>query len=465
MIERTVRIEVEDNGIGIPQQYLSRIFERFTQVEGSATRKYEGSGIGLALVKEVVALHGGEIRVESEVGRGTTFTITLPIGTAELGDIREIAEEDIIPAVAITAMQNEAMYDAASVGDGSEDRPLILVADDNADMRGYLGQILQRQYRILLAKDGVEALQKVTDHKPELILTDAMMPHMSGYDLLVAVKREKTLRNIPIVFLTARAGADAHVETLELGADDYIAKPFNEQEVLARVNNLIKGRRQEKELLELQKKQLAQFLPAQLGELILSDKADEFLKGHRRQITVVFVDLRGFTGFAEIADPEDVMSVLQEYQSNMGRIITQHQGIIQQFAGDSIEIFLNDPIPVENHPEQAVRMAISMREEAAKLRDRWFKRGFNLGSGIGIATGYATLGLIGVEGRKDYSGIGTVVNLAARLCSAAHDGQILISERLLASINNVICTEDVGPVQLKGFHQPLLVYNVTGIKT
>ncbi len=388
------------------------------------------------------------------------------MGSAELRDVRETVEEDTIPALAANAAWDGSLFDATSDEvNKTEDRPIILVADDNADMRGYLGRILQTKYRVLLARYGIEALQKAADHIPELILTDVMMPHMSGYDLLTAVKKDKTLQDIPIVFLTARAGTEAHVETLELGADDYIAKPFNEQEVLARISNLIRGRRQEKELLALQRKQLAQFLPARLGELLLSGNADEFLRGHRRQITVVFVDLRGFTAFAEIADPEDVMAVLQEYQTNMGRIISQHQGTIQQFAGDSIEIFLNDPIPVENHPEEAVRMAIRMREEGAKLRDRWSKRGFSLGSGIGIATGYATLGIIGGEGRKDYSGIGTVVNLAARLCSAARDGQILIAERLLAAVNNVICTEEVGLIQLKGFHQPVLVYNVTGSKS
>jgi signal transduction histidine kinase/class 3 adenylate cyclase len=459
-----VKLEVEDNGIGISREYLNRIFDRFTQVESSLTRKYEGTGIGLALVKEVVTLHGGTIDVESEVGRGTTFVVSLPIGGAALGEIIQMAEDETEPFLAIQEPLIGALADETSEWKGSEDKPLILVADDNSDMRSYLAGILQRDYRVLLAKDGEEAFNKALDQRPELILTDAMMPHMSGYDLLLALKKEKALQNVPVVFVTARVGTDAYVETLESGADDYISKPFNEQELIARVRNLLRARRQERELLALQKKQLAQFLPEQVGELIVSGDTEQFLKGHRRDITVVFVDLRGFTAFAEIADPEDVMATLQEYQSTMGRVVMRHQGTIQQFAGDSIEIFLNDPTPLENHPEWAVRMAISMREEGVQLRKRWLNQGYNLGCGIGVATGYATLGIIGLEGRKDYSGIGTVVNLAARLCNAAEDGQILIPERVNVLLSGVICSENVGRLQLKGFHQPTSVYNVIGLK-
>jgi signal transduction histidine kinase/class 3 adenylate cyclase len=466
VVDGTVELQIEDNGIGIPREYQSSIFERFTQVESSATRKYEGSGIGLALVKEIITLHGGEITLESELGRGSTFTMTLPTGDLELGDIKNVhEEEDAVPTLIAAPAQDVELLDPMSNGNRNRDRPLVLVVDDNADMRGYLGRILQEHYSIILARDGREALQKAFDYHPELILTDAMMPHMSGYDLLAAVKKENSLQEIPVIFVTARAGTDAFVETLELGADDYIAKPVNEQEVLARVRTLIRGHRQEKELLALQKKQLVQFLPAQLGELILSGTANEFLKGHRRDITVVFVDLRGFTAFAAIADPEDVMSVLQEYQSNMGRTITRYNGIIEQFAGDSIMTILNDPIPVGNHPEEAVRMAFAMREEGAKLRERWVKQGFDLGNGIGIATGYATLGVIGVEGRKEYSAIGTVVNLADRLCRTARNGQILISERLLASVQDLVHTESLGSLELKGFQQRVQVYNVTGLKS
>ncbi len=462
--ETTAELEVEDNGIGIPREHWDRIFDRFTQVESSATRRFEGSGIGLALVKEVVTLHKGTIAVESEPGRGSIFTMTLPRGAATLENMVSIDEEETILKATVQAGAEAPLSPDAIASPSNRDLPSVIVADDNADMRTYLARMLRTYYRILLAKDGVEALELVRSNHPDLILTDAMMPRMSGYDLLKAVRDDQTLRMIPIIFLTARAGSDARVETLEAGADDYIAKPFDEQEVLARVGNLIRGRRQERELLALQKEKLARFLPSQLGDLILSGTAEDFLKGHRREVTVVFIDLRGFTAFAETAEPEDVIAVLREYQATMGPVITEHKGTVERFSGDAMMIFLNDPVPVQNHPEQAIRMALAMRNYVIKLQEQWMTRGFELGGGIGLATGNATLGVIGFEGRKDYAAIGTVTNLAARLCGEAQHGQILISDRLMELVKDVVCTEPVGTLNLKGFRRPVSVHNVTGLK-
>jgi len=203
-------------------------------------------------------------------------------------------------------------------------------------------------------------------------------------------------------------------------------------------------------------------MPAELTEMILSDRADEVLRSHRVEITVVFIDLRGFTAFAETAEPEEVLEVLQEYQTEMGRVISDHQGVIEHFSGDAIMIFLNDPIPVPNHAEQAVRMAIAMRHRIGQLTEKWGKRAFDLGAGIGGATGYATLGLIGSEKRKDYAAIGAVTNLAARLCGEAKHGQILISERVMHLVQGLASTESVGSLTLKGFHKPVLAYNISG---
>jgi class 3 adenylate cyclase len=194
--------------------------------------------------------------------------------------------------------------------------------------------------------------------------------------------------------------------------------------------------------------------------MILSDRADAVLKSHRVEITVVFIDLRGFTAFAETAEPEEVLEVLQEYQTEMGRVISDHHGVIEHFSGDAIMVFLNDPIPVPNHAEQALRMAIAMRNRIGQLKNRWGKRAFDLGAGIGVATGYATLGLIGSEKRKDYAAIGAVTNLAARLCGEAKDGQILISERVMHLVQGVASTDLVGSLILKGFHKPVVAYNV-----
>jgi class 3 adenylate cyclase len=287
---------------------------------------------------------------------------------------------------------------------------------------------------------------------------------MSGYDLLKAVRGDHALRSIPVILLTARAGTEARIESLEAGADDYIAKPFDEHELLARVGNLIRSRAQERELMELQKDKMARFLPRHLADMIISGEREDFLQGHRTEITVFFIDLRGFTAFAETAAPEDLMAVLREYQTEMGYLISDHQGTLERFSGDAIMIFFNDPIPIPNHAEQAVRMGIAMRHRSNELRAQWAKRGIELGVGIGIATGFASIGVVGFEERKDYAAIGPVTNLAARLCSEAQHGQILVSSHLLRLVEPLVVAQPVGNVTLKGFHKPVPVFNITGLR-
>ncbi|HZS12026.1 MAG TPA: ATP-binding protein [Nitrospirales bacterium] len=454
-----VELEVEDNGIGIPPEQLGRIFERFTQVEGSATRRFEGSGIGLALVKEVITRHGGTVAVESEVGRGSTFIVKLPRGNATQETLVSLDDEETVlppPDVRTTAPEEPAGLEAG------DRRPLVLIAEDNPDMRRYVATVLSPHYRLVLAKDGVEAIERLQTSRPDLIITDAMMPRMSGDDLLKAVRSLDAVRSVPVIFLTARAGTDARLETLHAGADDYICKPFDERELLARVQNLIRTRLQEQALLSLQKEKLARFLPAQLGELILSGTADDFLNGHRREITVLFIDLRGFTSFSETAAPEDVMAVLRQYQHAMGEIVTSHQGTLERFAGDGMMIFLNDPVAIPDHPQRGVRMAVALRARIAALQSEWHRRGFQLGAGIGLATGHATIGVVGFDQRKDYAAIGPVTNLAARLCSEAAHGQIVISERLMALVKDEFICEVFGTLALKGFRDPVSAYSVLG---
>jgi adenylate cyclase len=179
---------------------------------------------------------------------------------------------------------------------------------------------------------------------------------------------------------------------------------------------------------------------------------------------VVFVDLRGFTGFTETAEPEEVMSVLREYHAEVGRAILAHDGTIEHFSGDGVMILFNDPVPVENHEMQAIRMAVLMRDSVSTLARAWKKRGYALGFGVGIAGGFATIGTIGFEGRLDYGAIGTVTNLAARLCGEAGDGQILISPRTFSKVEAYIEAESVGELSLKGFHRPVLAHNVLRVR-
>ena len=354
--EQSIELEVKDNGIGIPRDQLERIFDRFTQVEGSVTRRYEGSGIGLALVKEIVTLHGGTIEVESDQGRGSTFTITLPRESVSVDHMVAVQDEDddrtVLPMLSEEEQTQNVTLTPPIV---NMNAPLVLVVDDNADMRSYLEAILHRHYRILSAKDGADALEQARRLRPDLILTDVMMPKMSGYDLLQAVRADKGLQAIPVIFLTARAGTEARIESLDAGADDYLSKPFDELELLARVGNLIRARRQERELVQLQKEKIARYLPPNLADMIMSDEHEEFLKGHRREITVLFIDLRGFTAFVETADPEEVMTVLRDYHTVMGRLVAEYGGTLERFVGDAVMVYFNDPVPCLNHAQQAVK--------------------------------------------------------------------------------------------------------------
>ena len=209
---------------------------------------------------------------------------------------------------------------------------------------------------------------------------------------------------------------------------------------------------------------LKRFFSPQLAELIIRGGADDPLKTHRREVTVVFLDLRGFTAFAETSEPEELMGVLREYHAEMGKLILAYEGTLERFTGDGMMIFFNDPLPVPDAPERAVRMAVAMRERAAELAVRWHRSGYELDLGIGVAKGFATIGAIGFEGRWDYGAIGTVTNLAARLCGEAKPGQILISPRLLPEVEQLLEVEEVGLLAVKGLARPVKALNIVRLR-
>jgi len=209
---------------------------------------------------------------------------------------------------------------------------------------------------------------------------------------------------------------------------------------------------------------LRRFLPPQVADLIVASGTEKQLESHRREITALFCDLRGFTGFSESSDPEDVMALLREYHAAIGGIINKYGGTLERYAGDGVMVVFNDPIPVDNPALQAVLMAIEMRAAIERLIEKWRKLGHDIGFGIGIAHGFATLGTIGFEGRFDYAAIGTVSNVASRLCDEAKPGQILISPRVLMAVENDITVEPVGDFVLKGIRRPLTAYNVLATK-
>jgi adenylate cyclase len=205
---------------------------------------------------------------------------------------------------------------------------------------------------------------------------------------------------------------------------------------------------------------LKRFLAPQLAELIVSRGDEKILESHRREIVVVFCDLRGYTAFSETAEPEEVLDFLREYHGALGPLVSQFEGTLDQFSGDGIMVFFNDPLPIPDPAERAVNMAVAMREAAAALMAVWRRRGRALGFGVGIAQGYATLGQIGFSERSGYTAIGTVCNVAARLCAEAKDGQILLSQRVAAGLGGGVGLEESGPITLKGLSQPIVAYNV-----
>jgi signal transduction histidine kinase/class 3 adenylate cyclase len=485
-------LTVTDTGVGIKPDQLPHIFDRFRQADGGASREYAGTGLGLALVKEVAALHGGEVTVRSQYSAGSSFRVSIPLGKAHLdpSSVVEFAEEDLetLRGSARVIIVDEGAADQEGVDEQNQQaererdpsRPIILYAEDNRDLRNHVRDLLAPDYNVFLAVDGRDGFEKVRKYRPDLVISDQMMPQLGGRGLLRAIRDDPELRLTPVIFLTARAGTDARIESLEAGADDYLAKPFDEAELRARIRTLLRARAQERELAELSRtleqrvqEQVAQlerlgrlkrFFSPQLAELIVAGGAEDPLKSHRREVTVVFLDLRGFTAFAEASEPEEVMGVLREYHAAMGRLILEHEGTLERFTGDGMMVFFNDPVPVENPAERAVRMAVAMRDRVAELAVGWQKRSYDLAFGVGIAQGYATIGAIGFEGRWDYGAIGTVTNLAARLCGEAKPGQILIPHRMLGAIEEFVEVELVATLALKGFHRPVSAYNVLRLK-
>jgi adenylate cyclase len=377
--------------------------------------------------------------------------------------------------------------DAASAGEAERERSVILVVDDNEDNREMLARRLRRQgHEVLTASGGRAALEALAQRPIDLVLLDVMMPDLDGYAVLQRVKGDPALRDIPVLMISALDELDSVVRCIELGAEDYLGKPFDPVLLQARVGACLEKKRlhdqqarQRRELAELNRTleervadqvaqldrlgRLKRFFSPQLAELIVAGGADDPLKTHRREVTVVFLDLRGFTAFAETAEPEEVMGVLREYHAEMGRLIVEHEGTLERFTGDGMMIFFNDPVEVPNPAERAIRMAVTMRDVVADLAARWRKRGWDLALGVGIAQGYATIGAIGFEGRMDYGAIGNVTNLAARLCGEAAGGQILVSARVAAAVEDLIDAEDVGPLTLKGLARPVPARSVRGM--
>ncbi|HKC99522.1 MAG TPA: response regulator [Methylomirabilota bacterium] len=366
--------------------------------------------------------------------------------------------------------------------------PRVLIADDNAaNLRIMRTRLAADGYDVVTAADGAEALAAARDSSPDLILLDIMMPKVDGVEVCRRLKKQQGASFMPVILVTAMTDAKDIVAGLEAGADEYLTKPVDHAALSARVRSMLRikalhdtvatqaeeiarwnatlERRVAEQVGELERVgRLKRFFSPQLADAILAGGAADPLKPHRREISVVFLDLRGFTAFAEMAEPEEVSEVLGAYHAEVGHLILEHEGTLERFTGDGMMIFFNDPVEVANPEERAIRMAEAMRARIRVLGAEWRRRGYDLDLGMGIAKGYATIGAIGFEGRRDYAAIGSVTNLAFRLCTEAAPGQILISQRIHAAVTDLVETKEVGPLQLKGFSRPVVAFEIAHLK-
>jgi class 3 adenylate cyclase len=364
----------------------------------------------------------------------------------------------------------------------STDARILVVDDVEANVLVLQNLLRQEGYsNVFTTTDSGTVVDMHRSSPFDLILLDLHMPQPNGLEIMQQLKPMPGADFLPVIVVTAFSDEENRLKALHQGARDYIVKPFDRAEVILRIRNylevrmLYSERQRQSEILEQrvleqvdQLERLARlkrFFSPQLAEKILAGGVDDPLLPHRREVTAVYIDLRGFTAFTGAAEPEEVMEILHQYHAEMGRLILKHEGTIEFFAGDGIMVIFNDPVVVANPVERALRMSLGMQLAFAPLAESWLRRNFDLGIGIGIAQGYATIGAIGFEGHWDYGVIGTVTNLAARLCSEAKSGQVIVHRKALARIENLVDAVQLGELLLKGFAQGVEAVDVRAMRT
>jgi class 3 adenylate cyclase len=357
---------------------------------------------------------------------------------------------------------------------------ILVVDDQRANVEVLAGVLTARGYEVLTATDGEAALEQVRQGNPDLVVSDILMPQMDGYELCRRLRSEPVTTLLPVILVTSLDPLQERVNGIDAGADDFLSKPVNWDELFARVRSLLRIKRLQDEvkswnakLEERVREQVAQleqlgrlkrFFSRPVAEAIVAG-GEDILEPHRREITAVFLDLRGFTAFTDRADPEEVLELLRAYHHTLGRTVDDFGGTLEHFAGDGVMIFFNDPFPVDRPAERAVRMALALQEAFVPIARAWERLGHEVGLGIGVAQGFATLGVIGSEERWEYAAIGNVPNLAARLCGEARAGEILLDGQAEREVAGLAETEPVGPLSLRGFLQPVPAFRLRVLKS
>ncbi|MCC3439281.1 response regulator [Microcoleus sp. PH2017_05_CCC_O_A] len=476
-------LQVKDTGIGIRTEQIPYLFERFHQAEGSASRSYEGSGLGLALVKELVELHGGQISVDSVYGEGTTFTVWLHFGSTHLPPERvlEIPAEFHASKAAVELADVEAdlsedeaenhNFEALEPINSETVAGTVLVVDDNPDLRFYVSEILRESgFAVLLARNGEEGFAVAKNRRPDLIVTDLMMPVISGLDLIRMIRQDEDLRGTPAILLTAKADADTRIEGVERGADAYLSKPFNDRELLAEVRNLIALKQNERRVQQLNnyltESVLRRFLPPSMVKAAAAGDLALDLRPEPRLITILFSDIVGFTQMANTLRSRRVAELLNEYLATMTKAIFDSGGTVDKFVGDAVMALFG--APEELTPNEQVRRAIAaarlMLRALNQLNERWLEQGIVGENGVppvrfrcGIHQGTAVVGMFGGPDRSDYTAIGPSVNIAARLQEVAEPNTVLIS----AAVADYVEEDRIvkyKPLQLKGIDETVLTF-------
>lgn len=357
----------------------------------------------------------------------------------------------------------------------------ILVVDDEPANIRLLGELLSAEgYAVSVARDGSEALAQIEKNRPSLVLLDVVMPGLSGYEVCQRLRAQPQTRLLPVILVTGARPEEERVKGLDAGADEFLTKPVNREELLARVRSLLRVQTLHREIAEWNAKlesrvqeqvtqlgrmnQLKNFLPQRVAELVLTEGGNALLEPRRRQVVVCAIDLRGFTAFSETAEPEEIIAVLREYYAAMGAVVERHGGTVERFAGDGMVIFFNAPVEISAPEHAAASAALEMQEVFKSLRLRWATQGHDLGLGVGLSSGYATIGAIGFANHWQYAAIGTVTNLSARLCADAAHGQVLATSRITAKIEDLVETEAMGEKTMKGLQKPVPVFQIIRVR-
>ena len=482
--KKGIRISIKDNGQGISKEFLPNIFDRFYQVDGSSTREHEGTGIGLSLVKELVELHDGYIDVQSEIGFGSEFTVFIP------GNI--LSDEEINKANTIKASVGDLNIEMAAYANQKTQKTLdnpssankpkytVLIADDNQDIRQYLNTCLCPFYNVIQACDGEDGLTKTKQFKPDIIISDIMMPKADGYEFCKAIKQDTDLNHIPVIFLTAKSSEEMKIEGLKTGADDYISKPFSAKELLARVGNLIIMRQQQKDLKSLNQelelkvkdqldelistKRLGSYFSEKMLQQLLNNDDAAALVTNRRNITIFFCDLCNFTDLTDRLETEKTTVIINQYLTEMTTLIEQHGATVIQIIGDAIMAFFGAPEEMEKNAQaiNAVQLGIAMQQRIKELSDEWLESGmeYQAKSRIGIHQDYVTVGNFGSQHYMEYTAVGRGVNLASRLEESCTPGQIKLSHPVYLLAKDHFTFGELNEESFKGFSRKIKVCEV-----